>query len=295
MTAVLVSGATGYVGRFIVENFLGAGDDVTVMGRVSPQRAFFSKPVRWVAGALDADQDFSSAFDGADVFVHCAFSHAPGRYRGGEGDDPAGFRQANLDGSLALLEAAKRAGTHRVIFLSSRAVYGPMPQGTLLTEQTACAPDTLYGEIKLATETALAQMASASFDALIVRATGVYGPAGPGQRHKWTDLFADFAAGKCPAPRVGSEVHGGDLAAAIRLLANCSATELAPFGAAPIFNVSDILLDRRDLLAAYAAATGISNALPARADASAFNVMDCSRLRSMGWTARGRLDLTGLI
>ena len=43
---------------------------------------------------------------GIGAVVHCAFAHVPGRYRGGEGDDPEGFRRANLDGSLALIRAA---------------------------------------------------------------------------------------------------------------------------------------------------------------------------------------------
>ena len=294
MTAILISGATGSVGRFITEGFLSAGHEVIVMGRTWPPGGFFSEPVEWVAGGLDPDHDFAPAFDGVDIFVHCAFAHVPGRYRGGEGDDPDGFRRANVDGTLALMQAARRAGVSRAIVLSSRAAYGPHPPGTMLTEDTPCAPDTLYGVAKLAVETALAGMASESFLPVILRATGVYGPAGPGRAHKWAALFADFEAGETIAPRVGSEVHGDDLASAVRLLAARPAADLARLGAAPAFNASDIVLDRHDLLTAYAQKAGIDHAPPPRADASAFNAMDCARLRSLGWAPRGVLDLTGM-
>ncbi|MBO6640230.1 MAG: NAD(P)-dependent oxidoreductase [Roseitalea sp.] len=295
MTTVLVSGATGYAGRFIAEGFLAAGADVIVMGRTWPPPGFFSEPVEWVAGDLDPDHDFRPAFDGVDMFVHCAFQHVPGKYRGGEGDDPGGFRRANVDGTLALMAAAKRAGVSRALFLSSRAVYGPHPPGMVLTEDMPCVPDTLYGETKRAVETALTAMASDRFLPVIARATGIYGPAGPGRAHKWADLFSDFVAGRTIALRVGTEVHGDDFAAAVRLLATRPAADLMRFGAAPVFNVSDILLDRHDLLTAYADRAGIAHAPPPRAAGAAFNAMDTARLRALGWRPRGTLDLTGLV
>lgn len=295
MTTVLISGATGYIGRFVAEMALANQWTTIALRADSPPERPFSGPVQWRVGDLDPDRDHSAAFAGVDIFVHCAFQHVPGRYRGGEGDDPDAFVKANVDGTLALMEAAQRAGVSRAVFLSSRAVYGPHPPGTILTEDTPCAPDTLYGKTKLAVERALASMASESFLPVILRATGVYGPAGPGRAHKWVDLFAAFKTGKTITPRIGTEVHGDDLASAVHLLATRPASDLTRFGVAPIFNISDILLDRHDLLAAYAEATGITHAPPARVNAAAFNAMDCARLQSLGWQPRGRLDLTGMV
>lgn len=282
---VAVTGATGYAGRFIVENLLAAGDEVIALTRLPPPEVAFSRPVRH--RRFDLADPGSVDLSGTDALVHAALSHVPGRYRGGEGDDPAGFLRRNVEGSARLFHAAGAAGLRRIVFLSSRAVYGPKPPGTPLREDMACAPDTLYGQAKLAAEDALRRC---GLRWVSLRATGIYGSAGPGRSHKWAGLFADFAAGRPIAPRVGTEVHGADLAALVRLALTGAADALPD----PVLNASDILLDRADLLALWGGIAGIPHAPPPRADAASFNVPDTGRARSLGWAPGGmaRLEAT---
>lgn len=254
---IAVTGGTGLVGRFIVAEARAAGDDVTVLSR--PEYQLGDRPV----------------LDGYDALVHCAFAHAPGRYRGGEGDDPVGFMRANLDGTVALAEAAKAAGVGRMIFLSSRAVYDGYPPGTLLTEEMAPKPATLYGDVKWQAEQALHALGGPDFVTFCLRATGVYGP---GAGHKWSALFAAYLAGQPIAPRKSTEVHGADLARAVRILLG------NPQGGT--FNVSDILLDRHDLLKRVAEITGARHPLPARDD-TPVSVLSCERLAALGWQPSG--------
>lgn len=274
---VLVTGGTGFVGRFVVEALLRQGRSVRVMGRTPPPDGFFSAPVAFVEGSLDPDRDQSAAFEGVSAFVHAAFDHVPGRYRGGEGDDAAGFRRRNLDGTVALFEAAKQAGVRRAVFLSSRAVYGIQPPGADLFERTAPHPDTLYGEVKLGTERALAAMSDVR--GVSLRVTGVYGPAAPGRAHKWSSLFDDYLAGRVVSPRRATEVHGDDVAAAALLALDASEPP-------PVLNVSDILLDRHDLLAIVQAVTGSAHPLPSRS-VEPVNAMNCDLLRALGWRPGG--------
>lgn len=292
---VLVTGATGYAGRFIVEDLLSSGHDVAVRGRSRPEPGAFSGPVDFVPGSLEPAAAAPALFDTVDGFVHAAFHHVAGRYRGGEGDDPETFRRLNIEGSLALFAAAKQGGIRRAVFLSSRAVYGRQQPGAMLTEDLAPHPDTLYGEVKLAVERGIAALADDTFLPVSLRVTGIYGPAGPGRDHKWADLFADHEAGKQIAPRVGTEVHGEDMAAAVRLMLQADPQAIRAASPQGLFNVSDLLLDRQDLLDRYARRTGCATPLPARADASAYNAMDCTRLKSLGWNPRGSLDLAGLV
>lgn len=280
MSRVLVTGGTGYVGHFIVERLLADGDAVVVFGRNQPPSGFFSKPVGFLAGGLGPRTFRPEVFSDFDAVVHAAFDHLPGRYRGGEGDDPDGFVRRNRDGSVALFAAAKRAGVSRVIFLSTRAVYGPKAARTVLKEDTPAMPDTLYGKVKLDVEDALLTMADADFAPVALRITGVYGPVAPGRRQKWADLFDDYLTGKKIAPRAGTEVHGEDVAAALRIALDLPTP--------PILNVSDLMVDRNDLLAIVRDATGSAHPLPERADALAINEMDCTKLKSLGWTPGGR-------
>ncbi|MCX7300221.1 MAG: NAD(P)-dependent oxidoreductase [Rhodobacterales bacterium] len=269
-----VTGATGLVGRFIVEDALRRGQAVTVLGRTPPSPGFFSGAVGFQAWELGGVPELR----GFDGLVHAAFSHVPGLYRGGEGDDPTGFMKLNLDGSVRLFAAAVRAGMGRVVFLSSRAVYDGLPLGTALDEAMEIAPDSLYGRAKLEAEQALA----ATGRGVSLRATGVYGPAGPGQVHKWAGLFADFRAGRAIAPRVATEVLGSDLAAAVQVgLAS---------GVTGVLNVSDLLLDRRGLLAEVAALTGWDGVLPERSGA-VVSTMQTGRLEALGWRASGLAGL----
>ena len=276
-----VTGGTGFVGRFVVEDALAAGHAVTVLSRRPPPPGLFSAPIRHAPYDLGGSPP---GLDGYDALVHAAFHHLPGRYRGGEGNDPAGFLRRNLDGSAALFRAAAAAGVGRIVFLSSRAVYGAYPPGTRLTEDMEPRPDTLYGRAKLEAEMALADLCGTAGTSL--RATGVYGPAGPGRPHKWTDLFDSFRRGEPIAPRAGTELHGTDLASAVRLL-------LAT-GSGGVHNASDFVLDRRDLLAEVARITGWPGTLPARSP-DPVSAMATHRLRALGWRPGGMAALSAAL
>jgi len=278
---VLVSGGTGLVGRYIVEGLLEAGYRVIVGGRMPPAPGFFSQPVGFTSLSLDPDIDRMEAFDDAYFFVHAAFDHLPGKYRGGEGNDPARFRRLNLDGTVKLFETAKRAGTRRAIFLSSRAVYDGLPAGTPLTEDLVLRPDSLYGEIKLDGERALAALSGPGFVTASLRLTGVYGDFQPS---KWDALFEDYLAGRPVPSRAGTEVHGRDVAAAVRLMLD---TEIGKIDG-QVFNISDILTDTREILGNL---PDRPHELPRPADRHSINPMSTDKIRALGWQPGGMMLL----
>ena len=276
---ILLTGASGYVGGFIAAEARRSGEYVVCLARHQPEDCSEWRPFDLNAPPVELPP--------ADALVHAAFDHLPGRYRGGEGDDPEGFLRRNRDGTLALFAAAVRSGIGRIVFLSSRAVYGPHPEGTRLTEAMSPAPDTLYGQMKLDVERSLVEMATAGSVTVSLRATGVYGQHRPGHWHKWQDLFDDYEAGRPIAPRAGTELHGLDLAEAVVCVLEAPAEAVS----GQAFNVSDLMVDRRDLLTRYAELRGMVRALPPHADTLP-NEMDCARLRSLGWAPGGwpRLD-----
>lgn len=254
---IALTGASGIVGGFALRAVRAAGHEVTVLDRSN--------------GYLLGD---APDLSGHDAMIHCAFAHQPGRYRGGEGDDPEGFRRANLDGTIRLFDAAAGSGLRRILFLSSRAVHDGHPQHVELTDDLPARPANLYGEVKALAENYLRGL---GLHGTAIRATGVYGP---GPRHKWHSLFADYLAGIRIAPRAGTELHGKDLADAMLLLLE---QETPPSSV----NASDLILDRHDLLAEVRRLTGSTSPLPPRTDISALRVLKCDRLAAMGWQPGG--------
>ncbi|MFB2553438.1 NAD-dependent epimerase/dehydratase family protein [Ensifer soli] len=284
MTRVLVTGGTGFVGRFIVEDLLANGYAVTVACRTPPASGLFSKPVAFLPMTLDADSDPIDLFSSAYYLVHAALDHLPGRYRGGEGDDPAGFHARNLDGTARLFEAAKDAGVRRCVFLSSRAVYGPQSGDDALAETMPCRPDTDYGRVKLQGERLLQALCGHGFVTASLRVTGVYGAARPGQPHKWQELFDTYRAGRDVPVRIGTEVHGRDVAAAVRLM--LAADPMRVSGES--FNVADVVADTREILAPVKEETGCPHPLPEAARRAGARPVDTAKLRALGWQPGGR-------
>jgi len=276
----LISGGSGLVGRYIVEALLEAGYEVVTAGRAPPAEGLFSRPVEFRFLRLDPDADHGQFFAGIGVFIHAAFDHLPGRYRGGEGDDPEGFRRSNLDGTVRLFEAARIARVKRVVFLSSRAVYDGVASCTRLTERLEVRPSSLYGEIKLLGEQALAAMNAPGFTTTSLRLTGVYGGLRP---NKWDSLFDDYLAGRAIPVRAGTEVHGRDAAQAVRLMLETNADMVG----GQSFNVSDLVADTRDILAPLKAARSALPALPAAAEKADVAEMDTGKIRSLGWLPGG--------
>ncbi|TXH80991.1 MAG: NAD(P)-dependent oxidoreductase [Rhizobium sp.] len=281
---VLVSGGTGLVGRYIVEELLSAGYKVAIGGRNSPPAGLFPQPVSFVPLSLDPADDQSCAFDDAYFFVHAAFSHVAGKYRGGEGEDPEGFRRFNLDGTVKLFETARRAGIRRCIFLSSRAVYGDGADGEELTEAAKPRPNTLYGEVKRDAEHALFSLSAPGFATASLRATGVYGDLRP---NKWDGLFDDYLSGRRVPSRAGTEVHGRDLGRAVRLLLETEAGRIER----QAFNLSDVLTDAHEILGHLRSATGCPHALPEPAPLGEVNAMATSKIRALGWQGGGKAAL----
>jgi UDP-glucose 4-epimerase len=275
---IALTGATGRVGYPITRHLVALGHHVTTLGR---------RPLLGIAHLPWDLTEVPPDLTGTDALVHAAFAHIPNRYRGGEGDEPQAFRDRNLDGTLQLFATASACGVGRIIYLSSRAVYDGYPAGSILAESLPARPQNLYGVLKAEVEDWLAAAAGPGLAVASLRATGVYGPGAPGQPHKWRDMFESYAKGVMPRPGIGSEVHEDDVAAAIALLLTVGADRLSP----AIFNVSDIVLDRRDLLAAFNDATGNPRPLPERSDPATVSVMRCDRLCDLGWQPRG---ITGL-
>jgi len=108
---VLVTGASGFLGRATAAAVRDAGHQV----RTFQRRPSGLQDVSDVAGTMTDADALAGAVDGVDAVVHLAAKVSLA-------GDPADFARVNVDGTRALVDAARRAGVGRMVFVSSPSV-----------------------------------------------------------------------------------------------------------------------------------------------------------------------------
>lgn len=164
---ILVTGASGFVGRALVNMALARGHVVTALVRDGVQAPAGAQALVHGLGS-GADLRFPA---GIDAVAHLAQSRA---YRAFPGDAEEMFR-VNVAGTHELLLAAAEAGVSRFCLASSGTVYEPF--ASALSEDVALSPTSNLGATKLAAEV-LARPYDVVFPVSILR---LFAPYGPGQ------------------------------------------------------------------------------------------------------------------
>ena len=171
---VLVTGGAGYVGSVSVEALVAAGHDVVVLDDLSTgHRSSVPDEADLVDGPYTDAQAVSKLLSArkVDAVLHCAARSLVGESI----KEPARYFTENVAGGIALLEAMRAAGTRRIVFSSSAAVYG-IPDTTPITEDMPTRPINPYGETKRAFEGALTWYGAAyGFRAISLRYFNVAG------------------------------------------------------------------------------------------------------------------------
>ena len=150
----LVTGGAGYVGSVVVEELLAAGAErVVVLDDLSKgHAAAVVAPAELVRGDIGdaALVEGLCRAERIDVAVHMAARSLVGESMA----QPAAYYDYNLQRGLRLLDAMLAAGVKRLVFSSTAAVYGE-PASSPITEDCPTAPQSPYGDSKLAFERAL--------------------------------------------------------------------------------------------------------------------------------------------
>ena len=177
MKKILVTGATGFIGSFIVEEALTRGMEVWAAIRsTSSKRYLPSKNVHFIELNLDSEEQLTEQLQGHhfDYVVHAA-----GVTKSLHKDD---FYRVNTEGTRHLVSAlqALRMPLERFVFLSSLSVFGAIreqqPYQPIRDTDTP-QPNTHYGRSKLMAEEVLTHHPSPiTLPYIILRPTGVYGP-----------------------------------------------------------------------------------------------------------------------
>ncbi len=145
---IAVTGAGGFIGRYVVERLVQRGDQVLAIDCVPNACAWAGDRITFLQSSLDSKDALREAFSGLDAIVHLAAR------RGGLSEDVMGFRpffEANIQVTENVLQAAAEAGVTKVCQASSIAVYSS-DNRTPYTEDQPPIPRSLYGLSKLACE-----------------------------------------------------------------------------------------------------------------------------------------------
>jgi UDP-glucose 4-epimerase len=309
---LLVSGGAGYIGSVVTAQLLSAGHQVTVLDDLSTGHedaipagaAFVRAAIRDKAASVLAERDIEGV-------LHLAASSLVAESVA----DPAKYWSNNLGGTLALLDAMRQAGTPRIIFSSTAAVYGE-PERAPIEETSPTRPTSPYGASKLAVDTTLTEYARLlGFGAVSLRYFNVAGAQRAadgswlGERHSpETHLIPNILAGAgagrdvkvfgddYPTPDgtcLRDYIHVTDLADAhLRALSACEPGRhrIYNLGTESGFSVREVIEVCREV-------TGLDipvTVAPRRPGDPAILVASARRIQSeLGW--RARHDLRAMV
>ncbi|WP_336218650.1 NAD-dependent epimerase/dehydratase family protein [Citrobacter amalonaticus] len=202
---VAVTGGTGFIGKYIVDDLLSRGFTVRALTRSARHET--RDNLVWVRGSLEDYEALTRLVTGADFIVHCA-----GQVRGRAEDV---FTRCNVEGSLRLMQAARESGRcRRFLFISSLAARHPELSW--------------YANSKFVAEQKLTAMAS-DIELGIFRPTAVYGTGDTELKPLFNAMLRGFL------PRFGtpeatlSFLHVSDLAQAVSQWLLADKTTVYPY------------------------------------------------------------------
>ena len=182
---VLITGGAGFIGSHLVDRLLAAErprhepdyeiivfDNLRRGHRAHLEPHLSAGRIRLIEGDIRDEAALQEAMSKVEIVFHLA---AQSNVIGSEADRDYAFT-TNVVGTYTVLKVAESAGARRIIFSSSREVYGE-PATLPVREDAPLAPKNAYGASKVAGEMyfRIAQARSA-LETVIFRLANVYGP-----------------------------------------------------------------------------------------------------------------------
>lgn len=170
MSLSLVTGASGFLGRYLVDALVSREDRVRALVRTSSHISHLPlSKVETATGDLSDVQSLEKSLDGVDVVYHCAAYVSDW----GSKED---YESANVQGVKNLLEALSRSGVRRLVHVSTTDVYGH-PDAPLDESAPYRRRGILYGDTKITAEELVWEYSQRhQLPTTVVRPASIYGP-----------------------------------------------------------------------------------------------------------------------
>ena len=283
----LVLGSGGFIGAALCRALSRAGAQVHGFGH-APAYPDAAGPIRFTRGEFDDGAAVARAVDGAEVVFHLLGGSTPDL----SNKDPVA-ELVGLGASIRLLEACRRAGVARVVFVSSGGTVYGVPTRVPVTEDAPTDPISAYGINKLVVEKYLHLYRRLhGLDSVVLRVANPFGPfQDPFRRQGVVAALTHAVASGRPVEVWGNGqvvrdfVYVDDVAEALVLAAGYA-------GPHRVFNVGggvgrSVLDVVRDVGAALGRADVPVLHKPARAADVPTNVLDIGLIaRELGWAPR---------
>jgi nucleoside-diphosphate-sugar epimerase len=174
MSRLLITGASGYIGRKLAEYYRNKEHELQLMVRDPEKiRPEVSENCQIVRGDIVQKETLKKAVEGIDCIIHCAglLGHWGLSYRQ--------LHDVNVKGTINLIKASFEAGIKRFIHLSAGGVTGPL-ENRSVDESYSPSPKTDYEKTKWEGEKRALEIAlQEDLNLLVLRPTFTYGPGDP--------------------------------------------------------------------------------------------------------------------
>jgi nucleoside-diphosphate-sugar epimerase len=283
---VLVTGATGFIGRHLTERLIAEKVHVRVLALPEEDMSAFDHlGVEIVRGdVLDYESVQQAASNCQRIFHLAARTEA-------SGPSMKDFEEVNVQGTANVARAALSAGTGRLVFCSSGALYGRDIRNRAINEETIPVPDSPYGQSKFAAEQVLlSHHRRDGLPVVLARTSAVLGAGAM----SWLNLFRTIAAGRFRLIGDGhNHHHVADIGDIVDGLVLCGAVTGIEGRTYILAGAESVRL--RDLVQTIEEAVGGTGLLP-NLPAGPFRLYETASRHLFSWTGRrlpraDRIDL----
>ncbi len=169
---VFITGASGFIGRALIEACLQKQWNVRVLKHTRPLAIEDAHRHNYevVKGDITNPETLEGILGGVDILFHCAA--ALGASILSEGD----FFRINAEGTHNVIQASKKAGVPKIVHFSSAGVLGSVEGGEAVGEDYAPNPQNSYDRSKLEGEHIARRSADEGMNIVIIRPGWAYGP-----------------------------------------------------------------------------------------------------------------------